>query len=148
MYRHIYIISYIYPYIIKIGASLDSNVALILNNAKVAAQIACHHSELLKSETFHSLPSPSSTSWLSSLSFPSSSSSTEKRFSSSEENSSQESSHSPSYPPSKSKSKSNSVRSEINDWSENKIPIKNKDNNVLIFGAAIVDIIASPSGLI
>jgi hypothetical protein len=117
-----------------------------LNNAKVAAQIACHHSELLKSETFHSLPSPSSTSWLSSLSFPSSLSSTEKRFSSSEEHSSQEFSHSPSYP--LSKSKSSSVRSEINDRSENKIPIKNKDNNVLIFGAAIVDIIASPSGLI
>jgi hypothetical protein len=111
------------------GASLEANIALITNNAKVAAQIACHHSELLKSEAIHSIPSTSSSTWLSSLSFPSSSSSTDKRSSTS-------------------LSESNSVYSEINDRSIKKISMKNKSNNILIFGAAIVDVIASPSGMI
>lgn len=33
------------------GSSLDSNIALVMNNAAVASRIACHHSELLRTRS-------------------------------------------------------------------------------------------------
>ena len=127
-----------------VGASLDANVALVLNNAKVASLIACEHAEILRtsssSSSFFSYPSslsyPSSFSSSSSsssiLSPPALSSSTSSSHNPSVHSPSSEHSSAPSLAPSSAPSLEHSL-------APTSIP------SVLVFGASIMDVIASSS---
>ena len=123
-----------------VGASLDANVALVLNNAKVASLIACEHAEILRNS--------SSSSSSSLFSYPSSFSSSSSSYSilsppalsSSTSSSHNPSVHSPSLAPSSAPSLAPSSAPSLEPSSA-----PTSTPSVLVFGASIMDVIASSS---
>ena len=127
-----------------VGASLDANVALVLNNAKVASLIACEHAEILRNSSSSS--SSSLFSYPSSFSSSSSSSSilSPPALSSSTSSSHNPSVHSPSSAPSSAPSlEHSSAPSLAPSLGPSSAPTSTP--SVLVFGASIMDVIASSS---